>query len=270
MSFFKDFILRFVNVDEELSSSIEENKILNKEIKGLQEDNDKLGSTLKGYMSALAEQLKQIALLKAQISLLDSTKYESYLSSLYKKKSLIYTKRWAVKDSTKTPMNVCDFIFPRLTLKDGSSIEKIWQEKINYVKDDYAYHGIPDFWQTPEETNVLRAGDCEDSSDYRISKAKANGIGNNLFRGLGFYNGEGHAFPLRMDENFELWVLESTTNSYNPIKLKGSEYHLCYISNEKYTWEVDGSFNFGKLVEEFGLKKERGQKWRRNVTKKAL
>jgi len=257
----RNILLSFVNVDEELDEALQTIDELKEEIIDLKTAQQKLDMSLlqqQNLINDLHTQIKidivKIDELQKELSRKDITKFENFLNNNYKHKKLVYTKRWAIKDKKLLSLNICDFLFPRLTLKDGSSLREIWTEKIKYVSDNYSYNGILDVWQLPEETAKLKGGDCEDSSDYRISKAKANGIGNNLFRGLGFYKGIGHAFPLLLDTCFELWVLESTTNRYKPVKLKGSRYHLCYISNERFTWEVDGSFRFGeKVLKEFNV-----------------
>jgi hypothetical protein len=191
---------------------------------------------------------------------------EKYLSKKFKEVNMIYTKRRVFDRSREMPLNVCDFVRPSKTLiQRNTSLEKIWQEKIKYVRDNYKVNGLLDFWQLPEETKVLGKGDCDDSGSYRLATAKSNGLGDNLFACLGFVGNSGHFFIVAVDkillknlEKFEdsVTIIENTSNNYYPQHYKFSNYKICYIFNENKAWEVDGSVSFGKKVaKEFGVKK---------------
>jgi len=182
--------------------------------------------------------------------------FEKRLEKLYNQKKVVYNKRWVIKDKTAMPMDIRDFARPSKTLEDFSTIKEIWEEVIQYVYDNYAYNGVLDVWQLPEETNVLKAGDCDDSGSYRLAKAKANGLGNNLFACLGFYGDQGHFFTVRIDNEGTTWVLENTSNKYTPVRLEGSKYKICYIFNERYCWVVDGRYRFGDLQKNFSIEVE--------------
>lgn len=192
----------------------------------------------------------------------EQAKIEKALDDTYPSTSFIYRKRYAdVRFQVVLPMNVSDFLKPMETLKDSfATLSSIWNEKINYVSDDFKVNGVLDYWQLPVETKALKAGDCEDSSSYRIAKAKTNNVGYNVFGALGTYNGGGHYFPIMIDKDFNIIILESTSSSYNPILLsKAPQYKICYIiSDSGKVWEVNDSYTFGskthkKVLKEFGL-----------------
>lgn len=196
----------------------------------------------------------------------EKMKSEEWLDKIYPKCTMIYKKRYAdVGFKTLLPMNVCDFLKPMETLKDNSSIRNIWNEQIVYVSDNFAVNGVLDYSQLPVETKVIKKGDCEDSSYYRVSKAKSNGCGSNLFVAFGFYKNQGHAFPIIVDyKNEKIFILEATSNSYNTILYKENcDYKINYIFNDRFSWVVDNSVVFGKKVlDEFevniyGIKKRK-------------
>jgi hypothetical protein len=186
----------------------------------------------------------------------EQMKSEEWLDNKYDRIDLFYSKRYAdIGFKIPMPMNVCDLIKPLITLKDDSNLKSIWYENIQYVSDNFKVNGLLDYWQLPNETWVLRKGDCEDSSTYRVSKAKSNGVGNNLFVALGFYGNEGHAFPVIVDyKNDKIKILEATNSVYNPIDYEGSKYQIYYIFNERFAWVVNSSVVFGKKVsKDFGV-----------------
>ncbi len=227
--------------------------------KDLYKDHDNIISELhediKEMTDMLNNRIKVIEELKEKIN--PRKKYEDFLNSKYKQRKLIYTKRWAIKDKKLIPLNICDFIAPRLTLVNKkSTLQSIWKENIKYVYDHFAYKGALDVWQLPEETMVLKAGDCDDSGSYRIAKAKSNGLGNNLFAALGFYKTTGHYFAVSINQD-KLYILEPTTNKWSMISHEGSDYKICYLFNENYCWEVDGRYKFGALSKDFNIKKLR-------------
>jgi hypothetical protein len=180
----------------------------------------------------------------------DRLKFENYLSSKYPEVTLYYKKRYADTDNKIIlPMNVCDFIKPFDSIRDDKGVEKIWNENITYISDNYRVNNIPDYYQLPFETNILRKGDCEDSSFYRVSKLKSNGSGANFGVAFGLYKGGGHAFPIFIKDD-EIYILEATTSDYVPILYsKQSDYEIYYISNERKSWCVNSDLVFGKLME---------------------
>lgn len=184
-----------------------------------------------------------------------------YLDSKYGRKSFIYDKRYIRDNENKgVSLKIVDFIRPMQTLQQSNStVETIWKEYIKYVSDPEGTYKSLDFWQFPEETKTLGQGDCDDSGIYRISKAKSNGLGQELFAALGFYNDVGHFFIVRVDENNELWVLENTSNQYNPVKYEGSAYDIYIIFNDIACWEVKGGVKFGsqanQLLKRFKIKR---------------
>lgn len=251
----KNICLALVDTDEELLVCSQELKRTQNAINDLHTQYNEL-LTLKNNIEENLEHLEaEYDVLEEELEASKFNVYEEILNKKYNKVHLSYTKRWALKDNKMIKMDIRDFVSPRKTLKTSTTVEKIWREKIKYVFDDYAYNGVLDVWQLPEETMVLKAGDCDDSGAYRLSKAKACGLGDNLFAALGFIGNIGHFFIVRLEEDGEVYVLENTSNSYDPKKYKNSEYKICYLFNENFVWEVDGSFNFGKLSSSFNITK---------------
>jgi hypothetical protein len=199
----------------------------------------------------------------------EQVKAEKYLDDKYNRITLVYKKRFAdIQDKVLLPMLVNDFLKPMNTLKDDMTLSNIWRQNITYISDNYQVNGVLDYWQLPVETLTLKGGDCEDSSHFRVTKAKSNGLGSNLFVALGLYKGGGHAFPI-MIKNDKIYLLEATSNEYNPIDYDSqTNYKIYYISNERFSWTIDGSIVFGKKVrKELGVdvqngftKKNRGKK----------
>ena len=191
----------------------------------------------------------------------EQMKSEEWLDNRYERINLFYTKRYA-ETGNKIPLklNVCDFLKPMISLKEDATLNKIWNENITYVSDNFAVNNVLDYWQFAVETNTLRKGDCEDSSIYRVSKAKSNGLGYNLFVAFGLYRGSGHAFPVIVDyKNNRLVILEATSSTYNPIYLSSGaksddNYNIYYLTNARFSWVLDNSIIFGKGVnKDFGL-----------------
>lgn len=170
---------------------------------------------------------------------------------------LIYTKRYAFNTTTAIPLDVRDFVRPTKTLMDNSSMKQIWEEKITYVTDNFEVNGILDFWQYPEETWRLGAGDCDDSGSYRHAKAVSNGF--EVFSCVGFWKTNGHFFNILIDKSvlekvgFEesILVIENTTNEFKPIPYVGSDYSINYIFNHETCWEFKRN---NKVLKEFELK----------------
>lgn len=86
--------------------------------------------------------------------------------------------------------------------KSPKEIAKWLKKNIKYQSDPKA-HGERDYWQTPEETMVLRTGDCEDFAFLAQAMLKQVGIDSTvitvLYRG-GFSGEKGHAlcvYPIK-------------------------------------------------------------------------
>lgn len=88
----------------------------------------------------------------------------SYLDKHYPRVLLEYSKRWVLdKKSKKVKLMAQDFIQPNKWLAwkfKGADLKTIWTYPLEYVSDNYQYHGCLDVWQLPIETYVLRKGDC--------------------------------------------------------------------------------------------------------------
>lgn len=195
--------------------------------------------------------------------------FEAWLDSRFKKTQLLYKKRWVMKESNVVTSDVRDFIHKDRSLPKFDSLKDIWEYRIKYVWDNFPVNGVMDFWQTSEETNLLKAGDCEDSSIFRINAAI--NLGNkDIFLALGFWKKTiGHAFPVWFNRRLnQIFVLEATDNRYNISKLddnlRNEFYEVYYIANENNAWVINDSIRFGAEVKkDFDLKslKQVKDKW---------
>jgi hypothetical protein len=99
----------------------------------------------------------------------------------------------------------------------------IWKyvaENVEYVQDKLA-NGMEDFWLFPEETLMLRKGDCEDSSFLLAAMMLASGISEQCVRVVlgktvskdGVF---GHAWVVYQNEEGTWCLLESTLDSVPP------------------------------------------------------
>jgi predicted transglutaminase-like cysteine proteinase len=97
---------------------------------------------------------------------------------------------------------------------------KIWDyitQTVEYVADKESI-GLEDFWLFPEETLILRKGDCEDSSFLLAALLLASGISEHFVRVIlgqvvSNENAFGHAWVVYMNEQGEWCLLESTLDS---------------------------------------------------------
>jgi predicted transglutaminase-like cysteine proteinase len=201
--------------------------------------------------------------LKTQLeNLKNISPFETYLDAKFPTGTFVYTKRWI--KGAPVPMDIRDFIQEDWTLPTLKTLGEIFMTRINYVTDSFAYNGILDWWQVPQETFALAGGDCEDSATLRASLALRAGI-KNVFCALGMWNGVGHCFNIYMNEEGNIYILENTINKYAPLpllkdKLKdtGTGYKINYIFNKNKVWIVDGSTVFGVPVQkEFNIRKVR-------------
>jgi hypothetical protein len=268
--FLESFFLSFIDVDEKLvlaQNSLviekEEHAFLKTQFNDLNQQNFILQRSNEALTLVKTELVSEVAKLNVELndanSKLDAlesgvNKYEVFLDALYPRTNLVYTKRTLMKKGKQVPysVNVCDFVRPSETVKNNKGLLGIWTETLSYVTDDYQNNGALDYWQTVEETYFLRAGDCEDSSFYRVSKAKTNGVGDNLFVAIGFWGKVGHAFPIYIDDSGKVFVLEATSNEYKKVLLEGSIYKICYVWNERFCWEVEPK-NFNTMKKTFAV-----------------
>ena len=131
---------------------------------------------------------------------------------------------------------------------------RIWDyvaRLVEYVPDKKAF-GLEDFWLFPEETLVLRKGDCEDSSFLLANLLLASGISEHVVRVvLGqVASGEsayGHAWVVYQNEQGIWCLLESTLDSV-PERLVPAEaftqpenqyqYEPQFCLNSSHLWSI--------------------------------
>ncbi len=131
---------------------------------------------------------------------------------------------------------------------------KIWKyvaESIAYVIDKNS-EGIEDFWQFPEETLMLRKGDCEDASFLLATLLLASGISNHCVRVvLGKVVSTdatiGHAWVVYQNENGVWCLFESTLDSVpenlipaDSLAQPGGQYQYQpqFSLNDVHLWSV--------------------------------
>lgn len=131
---------------------------------------------------------------------------------------------------------------------------KIWKyvaESISYVVDKNA-EGINDFWQFPEETLMLRKGDCEDASFLLATLLLASGISDHCVRvALGKVVSPdgviGHAWVVYQNESGVWCLFESTLDSVpanlipaDSLTAPGGQYQYQpqFCLNEAHLWSV--------------------------------
>ena len=131
---------------------------------------------------------------------------------------------------------------------------KIWKyvaESIAYVTDKNA-QGMDDFWQFPEETLMLRKGDCEDSSFLLATLLLASGISDHCVRVvlgkvISAEGVSGHAWVVYQSENGIWCLLESTLDSVptnllpaDPFTMPGAQYQYQpqFCLNDSLLWSI--------------------------------
>lgn len=191
-------------------------------------------------------------------------KIYSLLDKNYRRILLEYNKRWVLnKENYRVRMMASDFVKSSSWLAykfSGSSLEDIWKFRITYVSDNYLYKGCLDVWQLPVETYVLRKGDCDDSTSFRVAVAKSLGLEKDflLFMAVGYMKvGNekfGHAFPVMITKDGDWIVLEATSNRYEPLVYRGKRYEVHFLWDEENMWEVGKQTFGGKILKEFDLK----------------
>jgi len=192
-----------------------------------------------------------------------------HLDKEYKRVWIRYGKRWLLgKKNESLLLMANDFVRPSRTLayryRKLKSLKDVWTIRIRYVRDNYQYNGCLDVWQFPEETSQLGAGDCDDSTAFRVAVAKSLGLEKDfgLFMAVGFYinsKGQrfGHAFPVMITSNGEWYILEATSNKYSPVRYPNKHYEIHYLWDENYAWQI-GKYKFGgQVLEWFDLNKRR-------------
>ena len=256
-----DFIAENVAWDDDLTDC-------KNQAKSLQLNNDILAEANKDLFSQVSTLQDEILDLKEKV--LKNSVYEAFLDESGTRLNLVYTKRKAHYNNKDIEMNVCDFITGFETLANGQTERQIFTTVTVYVHDNYQSQGMPDYWQLPVETWALKMGDCEDSSCLKITRVKASvaipqSVKDSYFVALGYYirydgRKEGHAFPVRMTEDFKWEVLEATTNGFKPVSPE-EDYEIYYVFNENDAWRLKEGVLFGsptgtKILKEFGVKEK--------------
>jgi hypothetical protein len=220
------------------------------------EQYDSCGKQLGSALNEMLNLKNKVEELKLQ--LVEGTskvsEFEKFLDSKFPTTRLVYTKRWAFNQNNTYQMDVRDFITDINSLPKLNFIDDVFKYHINYVSDNFQTVGMLDFWQIPIETLKFGKGDCDDSGALRCTLARR--MGNyEVNYALGFYGNEGHFFNL-MWEAGQVYIVENTSNKYEPIKVPDndltktvSNYKICYVVNENKVWVVDGSIQFGKDIE---------------------
>lgn len=158
---------------------------------------------------------------------------------------------------------------------------KIWDyvaKEVQYITDKSAF-GLEDFWLFPEETLVLKKGDCEDSSFLLATMLLASGISEHCVRVVlgristpdGAY---GHAWVVYQNESGRWCLLESTIDSAptelaaaDPFVKSGNQYQYQpqFCINASHLWSI-GATN--QQVTDY--LKTRGRVQRQKVSKKMI
>lgn len=246
----EDWFLANVDIDEKLADAEQQLLTANSKITLL---NSALATQKEVYEREIADDQEMMESMNDTIKSFENP-HEKTLDRIYGRSRIedfTYKKRWVIGNKDNMlPMSICDFVRPSplfYSLFKGWTQKKIWELKIEYVSDNFAYHGIPEVWQLPEETLFLRTGDCEDSGSLRASIAVSLGM-KDIFCALGYYNGTGHFFNIRLTAEGNIVILEPTENKYNPVRIEGTKYKIHYIFNQNAVWTVDGSSVFGMKV----------------------
>jgi len=199
---------------------------------------------------------------------------EFMLKQKYPEVKLVYSKRFVLQktNSIKMPLDVRDFCRASETLKtkflqDNPQIvfsAVMGGEVLQYITDDWSINGALDEWQFPEETQILRKGDCEDMTFYRVAKIISNNPAyrGQLFCALGFVKMNnkwyGHAFPVLIWDDMILHIFEATSNSAR--EMNAEDYDIYYLISDRFCFEIKkGLFGTAKrkLLKEFGLEVKR-------------
>lgn len=132
----------------------------------------------------------------------------------------------ALQEALATPeMSVSDA--PFLMVADINKI-RLWVYSNIKQDSDFALHGVSDYWQTPAETLVLRAGDCEDFAILTVSMMRAYGVPQDqVYIAVGTdTNKDWHAFVIER-YSYGAWV-EFDPESLDDAVLLGGNMSLPY------------------------------------------
>ena len=179
--------------------------------------------------------------------------FEKWMDEHYPITVLRYKKRWVINQDNCYDTDVRDFCLDWRTLPKYNSVEECFRHHIDYTSDTLERHHVLDFWQLPPETFALGAGDCDDSGCLKTALCRRMG-NKDVFCALGFYGKMGHFFNLEWKKG-EIYIVEPTTSSYNPIRIPNNDlkevvnyYKIHYVFNENKAWTIDDSVVFGKKV----------------------
>ncbi|VVB69425.1 Bacterial transglutaminase-like cysteine proteinase BTLCP [uncultured archaeon] len=131
---------------------------------------------------------------------------------------------------------------------------RIWDfvaRSVEYITDKQAF-GLEDFWLFPEETLMLRKGDCEDTSFLLATLLLASGVSEHCVRVVlgkvvspdGTY---GHAWVVYQSESGAWCLLESTLDSApsklvpaDPFTQTGGQYQYQpqFCLNASHLWSM--------------------------------
>lgn len=131
---------------------------------------------------------------------------------------------------------------------------KIWEyvaSSVQYITDKSTF-GLDDFWLFPEETLILKKGDCEDTSFLLAALLLASGISEHCVRVVlgristpdGAY---GHAWVVYQNESGLWCLLESTLDDIpsgltpaDPFTLPGNQYQYQpqFCLNASHLWSI--------------------------------
>ena len=237
-----------------------------KKVLGCKED--ELQVTVDNLEKEITEKDDTIQLLKKELMIKKEaeslTPFERYLKQRFPITRLIYKKRYMIsKPDVPITYDVRDYLQLCFTLSklNFQSLKEIWQYPITYVFDENNQK-FSEFWQLPQETSEFKAGDCEDSSLFRIASARLLGeTGFGL--ALGFYHPTpdqniGHAFPVWFDKsNNKVYIIEATNNTFSPVevileimKSSDNKYDVYWIICPNECFVVNNSIAFGKQIKE--------------------
>ncbi|HPT38194.1 MAG TPA: transglutaminase domain-containing protein [Methanothrix sp.] len=131
---------------------------------------------------------------------------------------------------------------------------KIWEyvaRSVQYITDKSTF-GLDDFWLFPEETLILKKGDCEDASFLLAALLLASGISEHCVRvvlgRISTPDGDyGHAWVVYQNESGIWCLLESTLDDIpseltpaDPFTLQGNQYQYQpqFCLNASHLWSI--------------------------------
>jgi len=139
------------------------------------------------------------------------------------------SQQYKLREKSNVEEKITNTRYPKL--KKAKEIMKWLKSNIKY-RSDQKVHGERDYWQTPEETMVLRTGDCEDQAFLAQAMLKQIGIESTVISvtyGSEFFDKRGHALcvfpsknPKGVFSNYLLYT--STKNIMNFIQHEYSDW----------------------------------------------